>query len=237
MCIAGSTYSEDFPATEGTFSTSYSNEFSDVFISRFDDSLSRNGEVVTEEATNVTFESAMLNGTVNADGLSTIVWFEYGMDDDSFNTTGELSVGGYDDVSVGIGVSGLSFNTTYYYRLAAKNSVGTLYGNKISFKTSVLCDEEVVTSDQEHVEVARYSSAPVTITVACGDGAPRDVALVIWEIVRGEENISISPENATTDDNGQAVFIIEGKKKGKAKVKFISSDSNSKVKVKIKVTR
>ncbi|MCF6149602.1 MAG: hypothetical protein E3K37_13195 [Candidatus Kuenenia sp.] len=238
VCIAGSTYSEDFPATEGTYSTSSGYELSDAFISRFDDSLSRNGEVVTKEAANITYESATLNGMVNAEGLSTVVWFEYGTPGDSYDyTTDELSVGGYDDVSVSIGVGDLTFNTTYYYRLAAKNSIGTLYGDEMSFTTSVICDGEVVTSDQDNVEVTRYSSVPVTITVECEDGTPRDDALVIWEIVRGIENISISPESAITDDNGQAVFTIEGEKKGKAKIKFVSSDSNSKVKVKIKVTR
>jgi len=238
VCVAGSTFSEDFPTTEGMYSTSFNNESSEGFISRFDSSLSKNGEVSTDEATNVTYESATLNGTINAEGLSATVWFEYGMFSNSYDSTkGELSVSGHSAISVNTDISGLSPNTTYYYRIAAKNKIGTLYGSEKSFKTSVLCDGEIVTADQDIVEIAPESSTPVTITVACNDGTLRDDALVIWEIVKGDDAVSLSPESVVTDDNGLAVFTITGEKKGKAIVKFISSDSNSKVKVKIKVTR
>lgn len=87
------------------------------------------------------------------------------------------------------------------------------------------------------MEIARTSSAPVTITVACNGGDPRYGVLLIWEIIKGGNNISISPENAITDDNGQAVFTIEGVKRGNATARFVSSDSNSKAKVKVRVTR
>ena len=236
--IAGSTYSNDFPVTEGAYGAGFNSESGNAFISRFDSSLSVSGEVTTGEVLYITVESATLHGTINAAGLSTIAWFEYGTVSGSYdNTTEELTVGGYDDISISSNVSSLSFNTTYYYRLAAKNSVGTLYGSEMSFKTSVPCERETVTADQRIMEIARTSSAPVTITVACKGGDPRYGALLIWEIIKGGNNISISPENAITDDDGQAVFAIEGIKKGNATVRFVSSDSNSKVKVKVRVTQ
>lgn len=95
--------------------------------------------VTTGSATNVTSNNAKLNGTVNANGLSTNVWFDYGIASGSYsNTSATVAVSGSSAASVGIDISGLSAGTPYYYRIAAQNSAGTSYGSENSFTTSAL---------------------------------------------------------------------------------------------------
>ena len=64
---------------------------------------------------------------------STLVWFEYGQSTAYGQTTVErnLTVPGFYCITV----TGLTPNTTYYYRAAAKNSAGTSYGAQMSFLT------------------------------------------------------------------------------------------------------
>ena len=92
--------------------------------------------VITGLATNITYNSANLNGYVNADESLTTAWFEYGKSSSSYSdTSSTLSVSGSDDSIVSIDISDLSLETTYYYRIAAQNSFGTTYGSETSFTT------------------------------------------------------------------------------------------------------
>lgn len=93
-------------------------------------------KVTTGSATNVTTSSATLNGTVNAHGLTTTAGFEYGTSIGTYsNTSSTQTVNGTTDTSVSINISGLSGGTTYYYRVAARNSAGTTYGSEMTFIT------------------------------------------------------------------------------------------------------
>ena len=93
--------------------------------------------VSTGSASSVTTSSATLNGTVNANGVSTTAWFNYGTTSGSYgNTSSTQTVTGSSNTTVSIGISGLSSGTKYYYRIAASNSGGTSYGSESSFTTS-----------------------------------------------------------------------------------------------------
>ena len=93
--------------------------------------------VTTGSATNVTSNSATLNGTVNPDGLSATAWFEYDTISGSYsNKSATQSVSGSSDTTVSISISGLSPAKTYYYRIAAQSSAGTTNGSEMSFTTS-----------------------------------------------------------------------------------------------------
>jgi hypothetical protein len=101
--------------------------------------------VTTGEA-EVTCGPMPLNGTVNANGLSTTVWFEYGTDIGSYSgTSSTQTVFGMENTTVRIEIDveycGYVYNwctgeTTYfgsdyyYYRIAAQNSAGILYGDQ-----------------------------------------------------------------------------------------------------------
>lgn len=126
--------------------------------------------LATGSATNVTLSSATLNGTVNANGLSTTVWFNYGISRGSYTGTSTTqSVSGLSDTSVSIGISGLSLSTTYYYRIAAQNSAGTTYGNEISFTTS---DASKPTGSVNINSGALYTnSTTVTLNLSATDNA------------------------------------------------------------------
>ncbi len=78
-----------------------------------------------------------LNGTVNANDLSTVVTFEYGLTSEygSTVTAYQSPVTGNSPISVYSGVSGLTSVTSYHFRVKAVNSLGTTYGEDKVFIT------------------------------------------------------------------------------------------------------
>ena len=90
--------------------------------------------VTTLAATSITSNSATLNLSVNPNGASTTVYFEYGptksYGSTTFSLTGITSSGNY-----GITVSSLTPNTTYHFQAVAYNSGGTSYGGDLTFWT------------------------------------------------------------------------------------------------------
>lgn len=96
--------------------------------------------VNTTAATNVTNNTARLNGRINPDGAETTYWFEYSSDSllgsiIGSGTARETVAAGTSNVSVSANISGLQKNSTYYYRLVARNSEGTIRGDIVSLKT------------------------------------------------------------------------------------------------------
>ena len=94
----------------------------------------------TRTATNVEATTATLRGTVDPNGLETTYWFEYSSDSLLgsllLKTTARVSAGaGTSADSVEADVSSLNADTTYYFRVVAQNSQGTVRGDKVSFKT------------------------------------------------------------------------------------------------------
>ncbi|MBI4711760.1 MAG: Ig-like domain-containing protein, partial [Planctomycetes bacterium] len=91
-------------------------------------------DVTTDAATNITANSARLNGTLNATGGTTCSdWFQWGPTSSLGNVTppqSRITTGAfYADLT------GLSGSTPYYYRAVASNSAGTDYGSILSFTT------------------------------------------------------------------------------------------------------
>jgi hypothetical protein len=101
--------------------------------------------VTTEAATAVSGGGATLNGTINPKGAETTYQFDYG------TTTAYGAKVPASAKSVGPGTSGvvvsqtpagLAEGTTYHYRVVASNSVGTTYGQDLTFTTLILPDAE-----------------------------------------------------------------------------------------------
>jgi parallel beta-helix repeat protein len=91
---------------------------------------------VTNQASNITVNTATLNATVNPNGSSTNVYFQWGTTDSYGNTTSSQSKGsGTSDVAITANLTGLSSNTTYHYRIVATNISGTSYGDDMTFST------------------------------------------------------------------------------------------------------
>ncbi len=94
--------------------------------------------VVTGAATSVTRTMATLNATVNPeDGLVSDCHFEYGTSEASGTSVpcSALPGSGESPVAVSASVTGLTANTTYYFRIVATNPGGTSSGAEQTFKT------------------------------------------------------------------------------------------------------
>lgn len=94
----------------------------------------------TSPASSVGQTGATLNGTVNDNGASTTVTFDYGADT-SYGTNIAATTGG--TVSAGAGstavattLTGLTCNTTYHFRVKGVNNIDTTFGNDASFTTT-----------------------------------------------------------------------------------------------------
>jgi hypothetical protein len=93
--------------------------------------------VVTLAATGIGATLATLNGTVNANTLSTAVSFEYGLNT-SYGTVvagSPASVTGTTPASVSAAITGLAPNTTYHFRVKGVNSSGSSDGADLTFTT------------------------------------------------------------------------------------------------------
>ncbi len=129
---------------------------------------------VTMAVTGATSTSATLNGSVNANYLPTSVSFEYGNSTLYGNTIPAIpgQVTGNEFISVNAGLSGLTLNTTYHYRLKIINSSGTAFGDDMQFTAKYAIGESTVFGG-----IIFYLDASGEHGLAC---APEDQGLAIW---------------------------------------------------------
>ncbi|HEU0086006.1 MAG TPA: hypothetical protein VFQ59_03585 [Candidatus Paceibacterota bacterium] len=94
--------------------------------------------VETKPATNIKNNSARLNGFVDSNnGNDTQAWFEWGRNTSMTNTTPTVSYGNTSGTDYNYTISGLSSNTTYYFRAVARNAYGdAVYGARRTFTTN-----------------------------------------------------------------------------------------------------
>ncbi len=91
--------------------------------------------VTTNNSTNVSQDSATLNGYVNPyNSSNTTRWFEYGTNQNLGSKTNTINHGAT-SATISDTITGLLSNTTYYYRAVANNSYGNTNGSILSFKT------------------------------------------------------------------------------------------------------
>jgi outer membrane protein assembly factor BamB len=103
--------------------------------------------VTTTPATNVASFSATLNGTVNPDGLTTTVHFQYGTTTNYGSVTANQNYSGNTTQNVSANISGLSASTTYHFRVVATSSTATTYGSDKTFTTLSVTGPPVVTTN------------------------------------------------------------------------------------------
>jgi uncharacterized protein (TIGR02145 family) len=110
--------------------------------------------VLTQPATDIGMHSATLNGAVNGNYLETKITIEYGLSTGYGNEISLLYATGYyspltyvfDTTGVIAFVAGLMKGTTYHYRIKTVNSLGTAFGNDVTFTTLDMPAAEVVTN-------------------------------------------------------------------------------------------
>jgi hypothetical protein len=84
--------------------------------------------VTTNPASNILNSSATLHGTVYPHGLPTTVYFQYGPTTTYGSTTASQTKTGNTYQAISANISGLVANSTYHFRIVARNSAGTTYG-------------------------------------------------------------------------------------------------------------
>ncbi|MBE7495334.1 MAG: hypothetical protein HS117_10330 [Verrucomicrobiaceae bacterium] len=89
--------------------------------------------VTTAGATHYTEFSARLNGNVLPAGEASTAYFEYGLATSYGNVTPAQEIGSSGVIAVQQVVSGLVSGATYHFRLVAANSLGTSYGQDMTF--------------------------------------------------------------------------------------------------------
>jgi hypothetical protein len=98
-------------------------------------------EVTTFAATNINIDNATLTGSANANGDSTLVYFEYGPDTSYGSATTPKDIGnGVTNVNFNAVIAGLQPAATYHFRAVAANNYGITYGNNASFTTPLFTE-------------------------------------------------------------------------------------------------
>ena len=92
---------------------------------------------VTESASPVTWDFAVLRGGCNPNGLATTAYFEYGPDLGYGSVSSTIDVGnGTTNINFPFTTLELIPETTYHYRFVAENADGITYGPNVVFTTS-----------------------------------------------------------------------------------------------------
>jgi hypothetical protein len=161
----------------------------------------------TGKATSITPTGATLNGGVNPNGAATTYLFQFGTTRLYESKTGELSAGkGTKGKHVKIVIAGvLAPDTTYHYRLVARNSKGLTFGKDRTFKThkQPLGVSLAATPNPIHA-----GAATVLAGVLSGTGnGNRQVQLQAnpWPYTSGFQP---APNNQVTDANGNFSFPL-----------------------------
>jgi len=135
--------------------------------------------VTVQAATDLDITTVTLNGTVNANGLSTSVIFEYGLTTTygSTSTATQSPVTGTANTPVSKGISSLQGNTTYHYRIKTSNAVNVSYSNDMTFTTTWPSVPTVTTSNFSDV---KGNSAKAGGSVTYNGGSPVTAQGLCW---------------------------------------------------------
>jgi hypothetical protein len=87
-------------------------------------------------ATQITYDSATVDGSANPEGAATEVYFEYGTSTSYGSNSAPIPLNGSTTQAVSAPLTGLAAYTTYDFRVVAVNANGTTYGANAHFKTA-----------------------------------------------------------------------------------------------------
>jgi hypothetical protein len=154
--------------------------------------------VITTAATSISYFSATVNGTVNANGTLTNVVFEYGTD--PLLLVGTSTIAGNPTTASGSTVTnelanltGLNSATTYYFRIKGTNPAGPQTGAILNFTTLTLTLPTVVTN-------AATALAPTSATLngtVTANGDPTTVSFEYGPTIAYGSTIAGTPSPVT----------------------------------------
>lgn len=109
------------------------------------------------------------------------------------------------------------------------------YGMVATETGSDECDPKSISLSAKRLIIGKDESDNVTVTLqGKNDCASEGVTVEAKISEKDKKRIEIFPDSEETDENGEAVFTITGKKKGNAKVTFEAEGLKTKLKVKVK---
>jgi len=135
----------------------------------------------TLAANNIQITTTTLNGTVNGNGLSTSVIFEWGLTNTygSTKTATPSPVTGATNTAVSGNLTALTGNTTYHYRIKASNAVNVTYSSDMTFSTIWPVIPTVTTSNFSDV---KGNSAKAGGSITSDGGSPVTAQGLCWSI-------------------------------------------------------
>lgn len=156
-------------------------------------------------ATSTSPTGAQLNGTVNANYLSSTITFEYGTTTSygSETTAAQSPVTGNTNTNVSASISGLMYGTTYHYRVKAVNSLGTSYSTDIQFIAAYSIGENI------NGGIVFYIDGTGQHGMVC---APTEQGSFQWGLVfavTGADGTAIGTGNQNTIDIANSAFSDE----------------------------
>ena len=99
-----------------------------------------------------------------------------------------------------------------------------------------LCQAETIAAFPKRLRLQKEQSDEETITVLCEDGSPVAGETITWKIKSGKKRITITPDSAVTDANGETRFTITATDRvGDAKIRFEDASADLKTIVTVKV--
>jgi formylglycine-generating enzyme required for sulfatase activity len=141
----------------------------------------------------LTGSTAIVDGTVNANGADTLVYVQYGTSPSYGSNTASQDIGsGFGNIAVSSTLTGLSAVTPYYYQVVAINASGTTYGQASSLYTSPPI--------ANHVYVTLTNSSATTVRPLATDSDPNGFPLTITAISEpslGSAAIAVSGTSIT----------------------------------------
>lgn len=161
--------------------------------------------VTSAAATTVTSNSATLNGTVNANGASTAVTFQYGLTTSYGTTITAIGspVTGSSNMAVSLDINNLAPNTLYHFRAVGTNTGGTMNGGDLTFTT--LPAPTVITTTSTPAQFSAIINGTVN-----ANGFATDVTFQYGQTTAYGSAVSATPGTASGTSVTNVSAVISG---------------------------
>ncbi len=137
--------------------------------------------VITSTASSITNNSTIVSASINPNNAATTAWFEYGTTVSLGQSTIPESIGsGGTSITFSKSLTGLTSNTTYYYRAVAENSHGRTPGGILSFVTLRDTDIIPIAGQAPFVTTSAASSIATRSAVVVGNITPNNAPTNVW---------------------------------------------------------
>jgi uncharacterized protein (TIGR02145 family) len=157
--------------------------------------------LTTTKITNITINSATTGGAITDDGGKEVTAYGVCWSTSSNPTTsGSHTTDGKGAATFTSNITGLDPNTTYHVRAYATNSVGTAYGNDLTFTSTPVVVPTVTTTEVTAVTLTTATSGG---SITADGGGEITAKGVCWATT---ENPTVA-DSLTSDGTGNGTFV------------------------------